>query len=182
MFNIVNSKKKPEKTQPSKNSIGGEKNKDVKKNTRKQYPKKEYTQEQIKGFLNGYIEGASAKWEDIPTNSHMRYFKKDGSFVRGGFVTSHWLNKEGKKFIHLANNFNKKAQNYATWPVAHESVSRIFKKIDNKSGIEMDVVRNKTTEIISQINKLVDVVKSQQLKINNLESDVARLKSLVQNR
>lgn len=176
MFNIVNSKK---------NSINDEKSKTNKQNTpkyTKQYPKKEYTQEQIKGFLSGYIEVSANKWEEIPTNSHVRYFKKDGSFVRGGFVTSHWLNKEGKKFIHLANNFNKKAKNFATWPVAHESVSRIFKKVDNKSGIEMDVVRNKTTEIIGQINKLVDVVKSQQIKINNLESDVKRLNSLIQNR
>ena len=132
-------------------------------------PKNKYTREQIKGLLSGYIPVDENKWSDIPVESHIRYLKKDGVFVRGGFVTNHWLDKKGNKFIHLSNNLNKNADGYATWPMAHNSVQRVFKKINKKNGIEMDVVRGKTAEIIEQINKLVDVVKNQGARLDRLE-------------
>jgi hypothetical protein len=141
----------------------------------KKYPSKSYTNEEIKKLLVGYIEVGKNKWADIPNGSHIRYIKSDGTFVRGGFITNHWLNKEGKPFIHLANNIKKDAPGYITWPMAHDSVSRVFKKPDAKTGIEMDIVRGKTVEIISQINKLVDVVKEQKKRIDSLESDMKKL-------
>lgn len=147
--------------------------------SKKKYTKKDYSQEQIRELLSGYIEVSKELWTDIPINSHIRYFKKDGTFVRGGFVTSHWLNKEGKPFIHLANSFKKRSAGYATWPMAHESVAKIFKKPDAKSGIEMDVVRGKTAEIIGQINKLVDVVKAQKNRLDAQEADLKKLYAVV---
>lgn len=146
---------------------------------KKKYTKKDYSQEQIRGLLSGYIEVSNELWADIPINSHIRYFKKDGTFVRGGFVTSHWLNKEGKPFIHLANNFKKRSAGYATWPMAHESVAKIFKKPDANSGIEMNVVRGKTAEIIGQINKLVDVVKAQKNRLDSQEADLKKIYAVV---
>jgi hypothetical protein len=146
---------------------------------KKKYAKKDYSHEQIRGLLSGYIEVSKELWADIPINSHIRYFKKDGTFVRGGFVTSHWLNKEGKPFIHIANSFKKRSAGYVTWPMAHESVAKIFKKPDAKSGIEMDVVRGKTTEIIGQINKLVDVVKAQKNRLDAQEADLKKLYAVV---
>ena len=145
----------------------------------KTYTKSEYSQEQINNLLNGYIDVTRDKWSDIPVNSHVRYFKNDGTFVRGGFVTNHWLNKEGKKFIHLANSFKKRTQNYATWPVAHESISRLFKKPDINNGIEMDVVRTKTAEIIGQVNKLVDIVKAQKNRLDNQEQEIKKLYAII---
>ena len=144
--------------------------------TPKQWKKKIYTPDQIKGLLQGYVLVSHSMWSDIPVGAHVRYFKKDGAFVRGGFVTSHWFNKEGKPFIHLANSFKKKVKGYATWPLAHESADRIYKKIDRGSGIEMDVVRGKTTEIIGQINKLVDIVKQQKVKLDAHDEDIRQLK------
>lgn len=141
----------------------------------KKYPSTAYTNEQIKELLVGYIEVRKDKWSDIPVGSHIRYVKKDGTFVRGGFVTNHWLNKEGKQFIHIANNLKKNSPNYATWPMAHESVARLFKKPDAKTGIELDVVRGKTAEIISQINKLVNVVKEQGRRLDKQELEIQRI-------
>ena len=173
MFNIVKNKEE------DKNDTGVTTSNTNTPNNTKKYKKKEYTPDQIRGLLNGYIQVSPNKWSDIPVSSHIRYFKKDGTFVRGGFVTSHWLNKEGKSFIHLANSFKKKSTGYATWPMAHESVSKIFKKIDSKNGIEMDVVRNKTTEIIGQINKLVDVVKEQKNRLDSQEADLKKIYLIV---
>jgi hypothetical protein len=164
---------------PNPLATAGAEKKKVKYTGKKKYTKKDYSKEQIQGLLSGYIEVSKELWADIPINSHIRYFKKDGTFVRGGFVTSHWLNKEGKPFIHLANSFKKRSEGYATWPMAHESVEKIFKKPDAKSGIEMDVVRGKTAEIIGQINKLVDIVKAQKNRIDSHEVDLKKLYAVV---
>jgi hypothetical protein len=175
MFNLRGIDRGNEGGNPPNKNSNKKANKNSNKKTGQKYKKKEYTQEQIKGLINGYIIVAPDKWADIPINSHIRYFKKDGSFVRGGFVTSHWLNKEGKPFIHVANNFKKTAKGYATWPAAHESMQRIYKKVDKKSGIEMDVVRGKTTEIVGQINKLVTFVKQLQTRIDDQDAEIKKL-------
>ena len=150
-----------------------------KSNSFKKYPHKSYTNDEIKKLLVGYIEVSKNKWSDIPLGSHIRYIKTDGTFVRGGFVTNHWQNKEGKPFIHLANNIKKGTPNYATWPMAHEAVARVFKKPDAKTGIEIDAVRGKTAEIIGQINKLVDIVKEQKKRIESNETDIKRMYAIV---
>lgn len=145
----------------------------------KGYAKREYTEAQIKELLVGYIQVAADRWGDIPVGSHVRYVKRDGVFVRGGFVTSHWLSAEGKKFMHLANNLARGGAGYATWPVAHESLATVYKKVDAKSGIEMDVVREKTSEMIGQMNRLVDVVKAQKNRLDALESDQKKMYRLI---
>ena len=43
----------------------------------------------------------------------------------------------------------------------------------------MSVVRDKTSEIITQINKLVDVVKRQKIRLDAQERELLRLKALV---
>jgi hypothetical protein len=145
----------------------------------KKYPKTAYTKEQIRKLLTGYIEVPHNKWADIPLSSHIRYLKKDGTFVRGGFVTNHWLNKEGKPFIHVANNFKKNAPGYKTWPMAHENVAKVFKKPDAKNGIEMEVVRSKTAEIIGQINRIVDAVKDVKKDVKRNEDDIKKMFALL---
>jgi flagellar capping protein FliD len=137
--------------------------------------KKELTVEQKKSLLKGYIEVPRSKWGEIPVNSHIRYIKKDGTFVRGGFVVNHWLNKTGQPFIHLANGFKKSVPGYATWPMAHESAKHVFKKPNSKNGIEMDVVKRKNKEIISQINKIVDAVKDLKKRVEKNEQDMRRI-------
>jgi len=133
----------------------------------------------IYGLLKGYIEVPRNKWGDIPKSSHVRYFKKDGVFARGGFVTNHWLNKEGKHFIHLATSIRRNVKNYFTWPVAHENVKKIFKKPDAKSGIEMDVVRTKTAEFMVSINKIVAAIKQQKARIDTLERENKQIKTIL---
>jgi hypothetical protein len=146
----------------------------------KKYAKKQYTPDQIRGLLKGYIEVPKDKWADIPVNSHVRYFKNDGVFARGGFVTNHWLDKKGKPFIHLATGLKRTDKKYFTWPVAHENVKKIFKKPDAKSSIEMEVVRKKTAEFMVSINKIVSAVKEQKMRIDHLEKEHKRILSTLQ--
>ena len=62
MFNIVNSKDDKDKTEVEG---AADKTNAPKYNTKK-YKKKEYTPDQIKGLLNGYVQVSPTKWADIP--------------------------------------------------------------------------------------------------------------------
>lgn len=146
------------------------------KTTNKKTNKKIYTNEEIKTLLNGYIIVPKDKWDDIPNDAHIRYFKLDNTFVRGGFVVNKWSNNEGKKFIHLSNNLNKNINNYATWPVALESTSKIFIKPNKNTNIELSQTRDRISDIIRELNKLVSVIKKQEQKIISLENDIKILK------
>jgi len=118
-----------------------------------------YTIEQIKKFLEGYVEVSPVDWATIPLMTHVRYFKKNKKFVRGGFVASHWT-RDGKRFTHLANNINKNAPNYIAWPMAHENIFKVFRKTD---------------KTVNTINKLVSVVKQQQQKIEKQDAVIKQI-------
>lgn len=130
---------------------------DIKKNKE---PKR-YSPDDIKKLLEGYVEVQRADWKTIPVGTHMRYYKTNGTFVRGGFVTSHWFNADKKPFIHLANNINKRAPGYATWPVAYEATSRIFMK--------PGAVKEEENENAKNIGKLLDILKRHDRDIKILQ-------------
>ena len=130
--------------------------------------------EDIKKLLVGYISVNKQNWSDIPIDSHIRYVKLDGTFVRGGFLTSINI-KNGKYFMYLTNNLYN-SSNKKNWPVAFDNITTLYKKIDKSSSIEMDTVKNKNVEIITQINKLVDIVKSQGVRLDQLEQKFRTLK------
>jgi hypothetical protein len=125
------------------------------------------TDAQIANLIKGYEVLPSTAWSDIPVNTHIRYTKRDGSFVRGGFVINHWA-RDGKQFIHVANNIKQNTPNYIAWPVAHETIQTLYAKSDKPAE------STKLTEVITQINKIVDVVKKQQQQIDRITTELKR--------
>ena len=157
----------------------------------KNYEKKKYTDDNIKSLLIGYVEVPISEWSSINIDKHIRYFKKDGSFVRGGFVISH-----SPSGIQIANNLNRQSAGYTTWFAANSSLQRIFKKIDTISSTEnqpanqlanqpaqneINDLKSKQIDIIKQVNKLIDLVKHQKNKIDSHEADIKRIMSIVKN-
>ena len=57
---------------------------------------------------------------------------------------------------------------------SHFVFTTIYKKVDKNNSVEVDVIKAKNIEIIQQINKLVDVVKSQGIRIENLEQKLKK--------
>lgn len=149
------------------------KNKKIQEN--KVYEKKTHTPENIRSLLIGYAEVSPSQWKDIPIVSHIRYVKKDGTFVRGGFVIN---NDNG--VMQLANNLNKQAPGYTTWFASHTSLSKIYKKgavEGNKEEIKVE--NNKQTDIIRQMNKLIDAVKQHKTRLDAQEVEIKRLQQVV---
>ena len=75
--------------------------------------------------------------------------------------------------MYLTNNLYN-SPNKKNWPVSFDNITTIYKKVDKNNSVEVDVIKAKNIEIIQQINKLVDVVKSQGIRIENLEQNLKK--------
>ena len=127
---------------------------------KKIYEKKIHTPDNVKTLLIGYAEVPVLSWGEIPKISHIRYIKKDGTFVRGGFVIN---NDNG--VLQLANNLNTRAPGYTTWFASHSSLDKIYKKgaSENRSEEPKIEIKDRQSDIIRQVNKLTDAVKQQKV-------------------
>jgi hypothetical protein len=166
MFNIVDKKERSTSDKKERSAS------DKKERSASDKKKKIIDPEDIKKLLVGYIAVPKQNWVDIPTDSHIRYIKSDGTFIRGGFVISQNI-KNGKYFMYLTNNLYN-SPNKKNWPVSFDNITTIYKKVDKNNSVEVDVIKAKNIEIIQQINKLVDVVKSQGIRIENLEQKLKK--------
>lgn len=148
------------------------------KNTKDKKTSK-YSQSQIDAMLEEYKEVDKDKWNTITAGTHIRYIKKDGKFVTGGFVVNHWVNEHGKKFIHLSNGFIQN-KNYITWPMAHDNVIKLYAKT-KKDDPSVENLNNRVRDIMKSINNIVSVVKRQEKKIEILENQNKQLLKMLNN-
>jgi hypothetical protein len=185
MFNISNKNKNRQanaKTSDAKNLPTVTAKPQVAKKTpsrgrRSTYGKKVYTPAEIQEMLKGYILVPPDEYKSIPSNTHIRYMRKDGSFVRGGFVKNHWMNPDNEPVIRIKNT-----PGFAigtTWMVYHKAIDKLYQKpgVGNDDFADMSNVKNRTAEIINEVNKLVSIVKKQGAKIAELERKQDRMHS-----
>lgn len=88
------------------------------------------TAEKLK-LLEGYKKYEDPLvWNAIPIGSHVRLLKKDGSFIRGGFVVKFYM-ADNRSYLLLENNkYNRSPPNYVMFKVNLDEVKRIFAKPD----------------------------------------------------
>ena len=64
------------------------------------------TDDEQKALIRDYIEVNKDEWSIIPSNTHIRYLRKDGAFRRGGFIKNSWVGVNGaskdKKCLQLS--------------------------------------------------------------------------------
>jgi hypothetical protein len=84
---------------------------------------------EIEALLKGYTPIQPEMWKNISIGTHIRYFKKNGMFVRGGFLISHWYNAGGLPCAHVSNNLRKDAAGYKAWPMDFAKVDKIYAKL-----------------------------------------------------
>ena len=152
MFNIIQEKN------------GGDKKKWVNTKT----AKKTYSQPQKDAMLEDYKLIPEDAWSNISKGTHIRYVKKDGTFVKGGFVVNHWVNETGQKFIHLSNGFIQN-RNYISWPMSHNNVSKVYAK-EKQDDPAIKILNDRVRDIMKSINNIVSVIKRQEKEIEKLKA------------
>lgn len=89
--------------------------------------KSKYSKEQIKKMLSAYTLVPSNMVRFIPRNTHIRYFRTNGKFVRGGFVVG-YTNSGDSRVIVVANGLNAMKKGYVQWSCPLSLIKSIYKK------------------------------------------------------
>jgi hypothetical protein len=98
--------------------------------------KTEYTPEKIKDLLKNYLKVPKTEWNNIPCSSHIRYIRKDGRFVPGGFV--HNVNA-AREEIWMSNKPSASIPGYKKWATKMADIKSIYKKIDEHTKLKLKV-------------------------------------------
>ena len=108
------------------------------------------TDAEIENLLKGYTLIQAEMWKNISIGTHIRYFKKTGVFVRGGFLISHWYNAGGLPCAHVSNNLRKDAAGYKAWPMDFAKIDKIYAKLTAPlSGTIMSETAHTPREVIA---------------------------------
>lgn len=156
------------------------------------------TDAEIENLLKGYTLIQAEMWKNISIGTHIRYFKKTGVFVRGGFLISHWYNAGGLPCAHVSNNLRKDAAGYKAWPMDFAKIDKIYAKLTAPlSGTimsetahtpreviattsqpamtprsEIELLKKKLGDVILHVNKLTAIVNEQKQKLDAVEKRI----------
>ena len=142
-----------------------------------------YKPDDIKKMLFGYSLVHAINYKNISKNTHVRYFKNDGKFVRGGFVLNYWSRNE-VDFIHLGNNLNSSSSGYKAWPVALTNIKAIYAKnnTDTESIKSLNDSLSKQKNIILSINKIIKKLANHDKRLVNIEVSINKMIKLIKNK
>lgn len=119
--------------------------------------KKSYTQDEINLLIKNTIIIPEDKWMNLEPGVFISYIKKDGTFVKGGYIQVVNQSKAKRKYFRIVFNQNSNSKGYTLYL---DQIQTLYKKINETSYYELNAIRESYDKII---NKLED-------KINNLEN------------
>jgi hypothetical protein len=144
-------------------------------------------------LLEGYKKYEDpTNWDNIPVGSHVRILKRNGTFIRGGFVVAFYM-ADGKPYLLLENNkYNRTVPNYIKFKIKLDEVKRIFAKVDTNPSIpnvsiptisnpvpeepETKNIQAEEIELLEKKIELMDKIISQKdSELNSLRRRVGKL-------
>lgn len=186
------------KTSNKKPVKSPDKSPDKSKMSNKAPAKKPLTTAEKLKLLEGYEKYEDPLiWNTIPIGSHVRLLKKDGSFIRGGFVVKFYM-ADNRPYLLLENNkYNRSPPNYLMFKINLDEVKRIFVKPDmsiptNSAPQQMQPIqsqrilpfeepRNVQSEEIELLEKKIEllekIISQKDSELNSLRKRVGALEN-----
>lgn len=129
-------------------------------------------------LLEGYQIINSIYWDKIPYQSHIRYLRTDGKFIKGGFiiavVNDFDQNNVPTLRFDLISNLNSKP---VKWSVYKGNIEKIWIKSDNAPPPQISLPPvDKTKEEIDYLKQSVDQMRQ---KMQQLENELIRTLRLI---
>ena len=136
-------------------------------------------------LLEGYRKYEDpTTWDSIPIGRHIRILKKDGTFIRGGFVKAFYT-IDGHPYMLVENRtFDQGGQGYFMFKIKLDTVKRIFVKNSDTGStnpmqsrpplpeIKFDEFKHQNTEIElleKKINLLEKVIDQQNSELHTFK-------------
>ena len=150
----------------------------------KKYTRKVYTDEQIKGILNDYMEIPKSKIITLkPGNTKVCYLRADdNSFCFGGYVTVNPIEKKDgtETYLQLRGNVRKQGKNNIQWLVAYSGISKIWIFVDHQLELVKIEIQKNVKKQREELSLLVDKIsmhfRNMKREIRDLKKEIKQLK------
>ena len=161
----------------------------IEKNTKtksKKYIDKEITEEEKKEYLKNSILIPSEQWLTLPVNSFISYIKKDGKFIKGGYIKLIYNKKESNYLIYGSklDKYNNDRY-YKEFTIKLDNIKEIYKKVDSSAIIEYQIIKNNINSMIEKfkldIDKIYEKINELDNKINKVEDNNKKTIKLIKN-
>lgn len=122
--------------------------------------------ESVKEWLKGCILIPSDKWFELSDNSHISYVKKDGAFVKGGFIKLKW-EKDGTKYFKYGTKLSSwnGDKYYKEFTLNLDNVESMYKRISQDAIFEYKLIKyqfeDKTQKLQSEVDSLKEELATQ---------------------
>ncbi len=131
----------------------------TKESKRKKIVSKELTEDEIKEFLKNSILIPKEKWEELPINSYISYYKEDDKFIKGGYVKLIFTKNDNLYMIYgtKLDKYNNDKY-YKEFTINLNNIKSIYKQIDKNAIIEYQIIKNNITKLITDFNTKLDTI------------------------
>jgi len=139
-------------------------------------------------LLDGYEKyDDPSTWNSIEVGTHIRLLKKNGDFIRGGFVKAFYT-KDGVNYLMLESNKYNQANNFI-FKVKLDDVKRIFVKPSTDLPIpqtktlpelvsrDTDIQKEEIELLEKKIDLLEKIISQKDSEINSLRKRVGALET-----
>lgn len=146
---------------------------------------------QINPELVSFIEVSKDQWPSIPIGSLVRYYRIDGKFIPGGYISKIWYNDEEKVYYMTVDHEQVIGSNNAH-SISLSRIHKIFKhpsksKMESAPIAQIPITSSAvapippmTVDDSSKFQQIIDYIRKIEMKVNNIESNLNMITSRVQ--
>jgi hypothetical protein len=134
---------------------------------------------EIDEWLKGCIEIPTSKWTTLPDNSQICYFKKDGGFVKSGFVKLSF-EKEGERYIRYGSKLGSWSGDkyYKEFTLKLSNVKKLYKRVSQDAIFEYKLISAKISTRMKELETKQDDLDRSVKKVVMLIKKLHNIKSL----
>lgn len=138
---------------------------------------KKLTDGEIEEYLKSSILIPKDKWKDLQDNSQISYFKKDGGFVKSGFIKLIYT-KEDEDYIRYGSKLGAYHGDkyYREFTVKFSNIDKLYKRIDQGAITEYKLIKENINQILLKYTERIDEL---EVKLNKANDDITRTLNLV---
>ena len=136
------------------------------------------TQSEQKELLNGYIEVSQHNWSGIPIQSHIRYMRNDGVFMKGGHIRSHYISNKGpntgKPYFYMIASLNYRGKG---WYLYHHTIPTVWVRKEKKfiEGSNLEKMNESFSKVKESLKNNRENHEFVIKRLNTLHSEIKRV-------
>jgi hypothetical protein len=131
-------------------------------------------------LITGYTIIPKDQWGSIPDKSFIRYSKRDGSFVKGGYILYKTSDTPDGMITSFKLSTKKPPQKGSEYVAYLAEIDKIFKRPPDNYVIEHNLRNKQLTDIVAVINQLKSSGgKNDSDRISKIERDIQALQNKI---